>query len=107
MYDVTLMWRMTRIDSVLYDLNPIPKSLNDGQFDLQKIQRWPVGELFAQFSGYNTRGYLIEQDNKSIYLRNVLYVQVLYKYFFVLYNTLRHYLSLYICMYVCNVLVIE
>ena len=103
MYDVTLMWRMTRIDSVLYDLNPIPKSLNDGQFDLQKIQRWPVGELFAQFSGYNTRGYLIEQDNKSIYLRNVLYIQVLL-------CTVQYITTLLIIihsMYVCNVLVIE
>lgn len=100
---------MTRIDSVLYDLNPIPKSLNDGQFDLQKIQRWPVGELFAQFSGYNTRGYLIEQDNKSIYLRNVLYIQVQVQ-VQVLLCTVQYITTLLIIihsMYVCNVLVIE
>lgn len=100
---------MTRIDSVLYDLNPIPKSLNDGQFDLQKIQRWPVGELFAQFSGYTTRGYLIEQDNKSIYLRNVLYIQVQVQ-VQVLLCTVQYITTLLIIihsMYVCNVLVIE
>ena len=103
---------MTRIDSVLYDLNPIPKSLDYAQFAPQKIQRWPVGELFAEFSGYNTRGYLkvvcplVEQDNKSIYVR-IVQVQVQVQVLICTVHcdvTCTYILSLYICMYV---LVIE